>query len=59
MRPVSLGDSDAVETGDEVMVVGAPYGIAHTMSAGHVGGRRSLEDQLGTLDAIEVLQTVV
>src|SRR5882724_6762801 len=31
-----LGDSDQTAVGDEIFVVGAPYSIGNTMTAGHV-----------------------
>lgn len=34
------GDSDAVEVGDPVFVIGAPYGLEHTLTAGRISGRR-------------------
>lgn len=37
--PARLGDSDSLETGDEIVVVGAPYGLSYTLTAGHVSGR--------------------
>src|SRR2546422_5092175 len=35
-----LGDSDAVEVGDSVFVVGAPLGVSHTLTVGYVSARR-------------------
>ena len=35
---LSLADSDAVEIGDQVFVVGAPYGLGHSLSSGYVSG---------------------
>src|SRR5689334_18539861 len=40
-----LGDSDQVAVGDEIFVVGAPYGISDTLTAGHVSARRPLKDK--------------
>jgi S1-C subfamily serine protease len=37
--PARLGNSDSLFTGDDVIVVGAPYGLSYTLSAGHVSGR--------------------
>jgi serine protease Do len=37
--PARIGDSDSLRTGDEVMVIGAPYGLGYTLSVGHVSGR--------------------
>jgi serine protease Do len=51
-----LADSDQVAVGDEIFVVGAPYGIGNTLTAGHVSGRRAFNDQ-GPNAAVEFLQT--
>jgi hypothetical protein len=37
----TLGDSDKVQVGDEVLVIGAPLGMSHTLSVGHISGRRA------------------
>jgi serine protease Do len=37
--PAQLGNSDSLMTGDEVMVIGAPYGLGYSLSVGHVSGR--------------------
>src|SRR4029078_5397087 len=36
--PATLGDSNKIEVGDQVFVVGAPYGISQTLTAGHLSG---------------------
>ena len=54
--PAKLGDSDKVDVGDEIFVVGAPYGISSTLTAGHVSGRRILKWNENTM-AVEFLQT--
>jgi len=53
----TLGDSDKVDVGDQIFVVGSPYGISNTLTAGHVSGRRALEKRIGSGSAIEFLQT--
>jgi len=55
-EPAKLGDSDKVDVGDEIFVVGAPYGISSTLTAGHVSGRRSLKRSENT-PGVEFLQT--
>jgi len=40
--PAKLADSDASEVGDEVFIIGAPYGIGHSLSAGHIGAAARL-----------------
>jgi S1-C subfamily serine protease len=52
-----LGDSDAVQVGDEVFVIGAPYGIGHTLTVGHISGRHRPNTRYSMLAAAELLQT--
>jgi S1-C subfamily serine protease len=52
-----LGDSDKVEVGDEMFVLGAPYGISRTLTAGHVSGRRTLKRRNESTMPVEFLQT--
>ena len=51
-----LGDSDKVTAGDQVFVVGAPYGIQHTLTVGYVSGRRRPKNFSDQLVPIEFLQ---
>jgi S1-C subfamily serine protease len=37
--PAKLGDSNAVRVGDQVIVVGAPYGLSHSLTAGLISAR--------------------
>jgi S1-C subfamily serine protease len=39
MRVAKVGDSSTVKVGDQVMVIGAPYGLTHSMSAGWISAR--------------------
>ena len=60
IRPVPLGDSDNVRVGQEVFVVGAPYGLDGTLTVGHISSRHGGEDAaaLGmTAPDIELFQT--
>ena len=52
-----LGDSDQVAVGDEIFVVGSPYGISNTLTAGHVSARRPVKDKSDDAGPIELLQT--
>jgi S1-C subfamily serine protease len=36
---IELGDSDQVQVGDEAFVVGAPYGLSHTLTVGYISAR--------------------
>ena len=40
-----LGDSDAVEVGDEIFIVGAPFGISHTLILKVMGIQLSAENR--------------
>jgi len=55
--PAKLGDSDAVNVGDRVFVVGAPHGLEQSLSVGYISGRRKLGDMSEQLIPIEFLQT--
>ena len=57
LAPAHLGDSDTVEVGDEVFVVGAPYGLSLTLTVGHVSGREVSKSSLTSLSAREVFLT--
>jgi serine protease Do len=52
-----LGDSDKVDVGDQIFIVGAPYGISHTLTAGHVSGRHRPNTIYSELATAEFLQT--
>lgn len=53
---VEPGNSDKVEIGEEVFVIGAPYGLKHTFTAGHLSGKRVME-QVYFGEDLELLQT--
>jgi serine protease Do len=56
LAPATLADSDNAAVGDEIFVVGAPYGLSHTLTAGHISGRYTVNR--GTENTIvEFLQT--
>ena len=56
VAPVTLGDSDKVEVGDQIFVIGAPYGISQTLSVGHLSGRHRLNSN-NQSTSVEFLQT--
>ena len=53
----ALGDSDRVQIGEQVFIIGAPYGIGHTLSAGHISGRHEPDTVYHGLAKAEFLQT--
>ena len=53
---VTFGDSDAVKVGQQVFVIGAPFGIDHSLSSGYVSGfkRESMgQNPFTTIDFIQ------
>jgi serine protease Do len=52
-----LGDSDLAAPGDQVFVVGAPYGIDHTLTVGYLSGKRKPREMCDRLAPVEFLQT--
>jgi S1-C subfamily serine protease len=52
-----LGDSDKSQVGDQVLVIGAPYGIDHTLTVGHISGRRGSKTVCQQLKPFEFIQT--
>ena len=57
ITPAPLGDSDKVEVGDQIFVIGAPYGLNQTLTAGHVSGRHQLGKETESPTGVEFLQT--
>jgi len=57
IAPARLGNSDKTEVGDQVFIVGAPRGITHTLTVGHVSARRQPKATYGGLVSTELFQT--
>jgi S1-C subfamily serine protease len=53
----TLGDSDRVRVGDPVLIVGAPYGLSHSMSAGWISARWPANRVYRAMPLAEFLQT--
>jgi serine protease Do len=56
-QPASLGDSSRVRVGEQVFIVGAPYGIAHSLSVGYVSARHKPNTIYAELPLAEFIQT--
>ena len=39
VKPVNLGDSDKTRVGEQVFIVGAPYGLDYSLSVGYISSR--------------------
>jgi len=57
VQPAKLGDSDQAEIGDEIFIVGAPFGMSHTLTVGHLSARRQPNATFGSMETTEVFQT--
>ncbi len=57
VKPVKLGDSDKVQIGEQVLVVGAPLGITHTLTVGHLSARRKSNSAFSGMVTAEFFQT--
>ena len=54
---LKLGDSDQMEVGNEIMMVGAPFGLDFSLSKGYISGRRVLRKFTNGVKFIEFFQT--
>jgi serine protease Do len=57
MRVARLADSDTVQVGQQVMIVGAPYGLAYSMSVGWISARWPPNTIFPDMPLAEFLQT--
>lgn len=48
IEPVTLGDSDHARVGDRVFVIGAPYGVSHTLTVGYVSALHRADASKGS-----------
>jgi S1-C subfamily serine protease len=55
--PAKLGNSDAVQVGDDVFVIGAPYGLSHSLTVGHISGKHLSKESIAGVSKVEVFQT--
>ena len=52
-----LGDSEKIEVGEDVFIVGAPMGMSHTLTVGHISARRNLNTVYSGMSKSELFQT--
>jgi S1-C subfamily serine protease len=57
VKVARLADSDTVQVGDQVMIVGAPYGLSHSMSMGWISARWPASTVYRAMPLAEFLQT--
>ncbi len=52
----NLGDSSKSDVGDQVLVIGAPYGLSRSLTVGHISSLHTNKKLTGGLRAIEMWQ---
>jgi len=52
-----IGDSDRMVIGDDVFVVGAPYGLSQTLTSGIISARHMSNHIMGDFSEVELFQT--
>jgi serine protease Do len=56
VSPAPLGNSDQLEVGDQIVVIGAPFGLSHSLTVGHISGRLEIDGVVSGVP-MEVVQT--
>ena len=56
-KVAKMGDSNSVHVGDQVIIVGAPYGLAHSLSTGYISARWPPNTVYKTMPLAEFFQT--
>jgi len=57
MKPSPMADSRTVRVGDQVMIIGAPYGLSHSMSVGWISARWPPNTVYKSMPLAEFFQT--
>jgi serine protease Do len=57
MKAAPMADSGTVKVGDQVMIIGAPYGLAHSMSVGWISARWPPNTVYKSMPLAEFFQT--
>lgn len=52
-----VANSDLVKTGEEIFVIGSPYGLAQSLSVGHISGRHAKKSVTHNMKLMEFFQT--
>jgi len=53
----AIGDSNKVDIGDQIFIIGSPYGLGNSLTVGHVSARYAANSVAKVPGAAELLQT--
>ena len=53
----TIADSDSVEIGDDIFIIGAPHGLKQSLSKGIISGRFTPDNLSNDFETVEFLQT--
>ncbi len=53
----AIGDSNKVDVGDQIFIIGSPYGLSHSLTVGHVSARYAPNSVVSLPGSAELLQT--
>jgi len=56
-KVVVIGDSDKINIGEDVFVIGAPFGLKQSLSRGILSGKHTLDSINNSFSSVEFLQT--
>jgi len=56
LKVVALSNSDKAKIGDQIFIIGAPFGLGHSLSVGYISGKYSRKIEGGFIDS-EFIQT--
>jgi len=56
-KPAPMGDSDKSRIGDEVMIIGSPMGLEHSLSVGYISRKETQHGHSSNFKKMEFFQT--
>ena len=57
LQVVTIANSDEVKIGNQVIIIGAPLGLSHSLSVGHISGRMANDEISDNFTNTEFFQT--
>jgi serine protease Do len=57
LKVAKLGNSDKTEIGEQIFIIGAPFGLEHSLSAGYISARKAEKTRTSGFTVNEFFQT--